>query len=66
VRLLTALQVLQVRGRAETKAGEEARARERQAATPSQDEAEESEATEEVRKKRQEGERREWDDREVA
>ena len=37
------------------KAGEAARARERQAAAASRDEAE-----------RQEGERREWDDREVA
>ena len=46
------------------KAGEAARARDRQAAAASQDEADESDATEEV--KRHEGERREWDDREVA
>ena len=49
------------------KAGEEARARERQAAAPSQDEAEESDATARGRSdKRESDETREWDDREVA
>jgi len=46
------------------KAGEETRARERQAAAPSQDEAGGDPVRQ--RKKRQERERREWDDREVA
>ena len=46
------------------KAGEAARARERQAVAPSQNEAEESDATEV--EAIQERERREWDDREVA
>jgi len=46
------------------KAGEAARARDRQAAAAAPDEADESDATEEG--KRQEGERREWDDREVV
>ena len=45
------------------KAQEAARTRDRQAAAASQNEAEESDAT---RMKRQEGERREWDDRGVA
>ena len=48
------------------KAGEAARPRDRQAAAASQDEADESDATEEENDRTQEGERREWDDREVA
>ena len=48
------------------KAKEAARTRDRQAAASSQNEAEESDATTRQRMKRQEGERREWDDREVA
>jgi len=46
------------------KAGEAARARERQAAAPSRNEAEEGDATED--EATGERTRREWDDREVA
>ena len=46
------------------KAGEAARARDRQAAAASQDEAEWQTRATRQRRKRQEGERREWDDRE--